>query len=74
MGPKPKDVLAVKAVQLAKAAPNSWLEFMDALNVYARERVDACVQAPSDKVLLAQGMARQVNELLALMTEAVKQK
>lgn len=72
--PKPKDILLSKAAHLSKAAPNSWKEFVDALGVYARERVDGCIQAPSDKVLIAQGMARQINELLTLMVDASKQK
>lgn len=72
--PKPKDVLILKAAHLSKAAPNSWGEFIEAFTAYARERVDLCIQAPADKVLLAQGMARQVNELLALMVDASKQK
>ena len=72
--PKSKDVLITTAGRLAKAAPNSWTDFIEALNHYARERTDACVQAPSDKVQIAQGMARQVNELLTLLTDAAKQK
>lgn len=72
--PKPKDNLALAAARLSKAAPNTWGEFTEALVAFARERSDACVLAQADKVLLAQGMARQCNELLALFTDAAKLK
>lgn len=72
---KPKDNLALAAARLSKAAPNAWGDLVAAFSVYARERELACVQAPADKVLLAQGMARQCNELLTLITdEAAKVK
>ena len=72
--PKPKDVLTDAAARLSRAAPKSWEEFTAALSEFARDRTDACVQAPSDRVLIAQGMARQCNELLALFIDAAKQK
>lgn len=72
--PKPKDVLVIAAARLSKAAPNMWQEFLPAFEAYARERELACVHAPADKVLSAQGMARQCIELLALLSDAAKQK
>ncbi len=70
--PKPKDNLQVAAARLSRAAPNMWAEFLVEMEAYARSRESACVQAPADRVLLAQGGARQVNELLALFHEAAK--
>lgn len=70
--PKPKDNLQVAAARLSRAAPNMWIEFMVELAAYARDRESACVQAPADRVLLAQGGARQCNELFTLFTEAAK--
>lgn len=72
--PKPKDVLATAAARLSKAAPNGWKEFMDAYAALARERTDACVSAPADKVLNAQGRAQQLLELQDLLIDAAKQK
>lgn len=72
--PKPKDVLVTVAARLSKAAPNSWKDFMDAYDAFTRSRMDACVAAPADQVLRAQGMALQCVELQTLFAEAVKQK
>lgn len=72
--PKPKDNLLLAAARLSKAAPNTWPDFIAAFEEFARDRESACVQAPSDRVLLAQGMARQCIELLTLLKDAAKQK
>ena len=72
--PKPKDVLELVAARLSKAAPNTWVEFMPALEEYTREIELACVRAPADGVLIAQGRARQLQELLTLFKNAAKQK
>lgn len=72
--PKTKDVLASAAARLSRAAPNQWAETIAALEKYVRERELACVQAPADRVLIAQGMARQCQELLTLFTDEAKQK
>lgn len=72
--PKPKDVLLIVAARLSKAAPNTWAEFVTAMEVYVREAELACVKAPADAVLLAQGRARQCHDLLTIFHDAVKQK
>jgi hypothetical protein len=51
-----------------------WSEFLEAFEAVTRDRESACVQAPSDRVLIAQGMARQCIELLTLLKDAAKQK
>lgn len=71
--PKPKDVLTTAAARVSRAAPNAWEEFMAAFATYTRSRETACIQAPADGVLLAQGGARQCIELLDLL-EAAKLK
>lgn len=72
--PKPKDVLATAAARLSRAAPNTWAEFMSAMDEYARERELACIHAPADKVLITQGKAQQSRELFSLLIDAAKQK
>lgn len=69
--PKPKDELAIVAARLSRTAPNTWDDFIKAFEAYARERKDACVQAPADKVLVAQGRAQQCVELSSLFTNAI---
>lgn len=72
--PKPKDTLTLAAARLSKAAPNTWQEFIAALEPYAREAELACVRAPADGVLIMQGKARERHDLLTLLTDAAKQK
>lgn len=69
--PKPKDELATAAAYLSRAAPNKWVDFVKAFEAYAAERKDSCVQAPADRVLLAQGRAQQCVELSSLFMNAI---
>lgn len=71
--PKPKDELQAVAARLSRAAPETWQAFIKAFEVYTDEARDACVQAPADKVLKAQGRAQQCVDLSALFTTAIKQ-
>jgi hypothetical protein len=71
--PKPQDELALVAARLSRAAPNSWDDFVKVFAAYVQLRKDGCVQAPADKVLLAQGRAQQCMELHTLFTEGIKQ-
>ena len=69
--PKPHDELALVAARLSRAAPNTWDEFMKAFEDYTAVRRDACIQAPADRVLLAQGRAQQCVELSSLFSKAI---
>jgi hypothetical protein len=69
---KPHDVLAIAAAQLSRAAPNTWAEFLKAFEAYACIYKDACVQAPADQVLKAQGKAQGCVELSSLFINAIK--
>lgn len=70
--PKPRDDLATAAAHLSRAAPNSWVNFIEAFDAYTALRVSACVQAPADKVLVTQGKAQQCAELSSLFTNAIQ--
>lgn len=72
--PKPKDVLATAAARLSKAAPNSWVDVLSAMEEYTRGIELACIRAPADGVLIMQGRARECRELLTLFKDAAKQK
>jgi hypothetical protein len=72
--PRPKDALVAAAARLSRAASGDWANFLTAFEAYTRERESACVHATSDRVLLAQGGARQCIELLTSFTDAGKQK
>ena len=69
--PKPHDELALVAARLSRAAPNSWDDFVRAFEAYAEVRRDACIQAPADRVLIAQGKAQQCVELSSLFSKAI---
>jgi hypothetical protein len=69
--PKPHDELSAVAARLSRAAPNTWDEFIKAFEAYAAVRRDACVQAPADRVLIAQGRAQQCVELSSLFMNAI---
>jgi hypothetical protein len=71
---KPNDELTLAADRLSRSAPRQWEEFIATVKVCLRERELACVQAPADKVLQAQGRALQLQELLVLLTSPPKQK
>jgi len=71
--PKPKDELQAVAARLSRAAPETWQAFIKAFEVYTNEARDACVQAPADKVLKAQGRAQQCVDLSSLFSSAHKQ-
>lgn len=62
----------LKAAALARAAPTQWDEFLSAFKDYAARRRDECVQAPSDRIFLAQGHAQRCNVLLNELTDCRK--
>ena len=66
--PKPHDNLAEAAVRLSRTAPNAWLDFMKAFSEYTDSRRAECIRAPADKVLLAQGHARECETLAEIFT------
>ena len=68
---KPRDELALVAARLSRAAPSTWDEFIKIFEAYTADRKDSCVQAPADKILLAQGRAQQCVELSSLFKNAI---
>jgi hypothetical protein len=68
---RPHHELSLAAAKLSRAAPNQWEQFVKAFEMYTAVAVQACVAAPPDKVLIAQGQARQSAEILNLLNEAI---
>lgn len=66
-----KDAVAVAAAKLKRTAGPLWEEFEKAFNVYAATVKDTAIQAPADKVMVAQGRAQQCVELSTLFSEAI---
>jgi hypothetical protein len=62
--------LADNTLRLAAAAPGSWSEFTQAIEVLAQDAVDGCLSAPPDVVLRAQGRAQYAREFVAMLKNA----
>lgn len=66
------DKLSIAAAKLQRAAPSLWSEFMDAFSAFSGMRAGEVVQAPPDKVFVAQGRAQQCAEFSTLFANALK--
>lgn len=55
--------LTPAAARLARAAPNEWKTFLEAIHNYAEARIVECVQSPSDTLHIAQGRAQNALHL-----------
>jgi phytoene dehydrogenase-like protein len=69
--PRSQDNLAVAAAYLKRAAPKSWAEFMTALEAINTEAATLCVQAPPDQILVKQGRAQQLVELVTSLRDCI---
>lgn len=65
------DKLTMAAARLQRANPNGWKDFMDAFEGVAAAKTKECVQAPPDKVIVAQGRAQQCADLLDLFANSL---
>ena len=69
---QPKDQLSIAAAHIARAAPKSWDELVEAINVMAEKAMVDCMNAPGDRVSVAQGRAQVWVELFDLFGDAIK--
>jgi len=66
----PKPDLVMASDRLARTAGPVWEDFLKAFAAYSANRVKECVQAPVDKVMVAQGRAQETAALFELFTTA----
>lgn len=66
--PSAGELLKEFADRLRNADRNSFNSFLQALDVYTIEALEAMMQAPQDKILEMQGRARQCKLFLDLMS------
>jgi hypothetical protein len=59
------------AAHLKRSAPKSWMEFMTAIEGMNSEAASVCVQAPPDQILVKQGRAQQLGELVTLLRDCI---
>lgn len=60
---RPKDDLTTKAAQLARAAPNEWRGFLEALAGYNDFMRASLVQSPLAELQINQGKAQAIDAL-----------
>ena len=59
--------LVLAAANLARAAPERWKNFMDALAAYTEDKGIECIQSPIDMLQVAQGRAQGLAALGRLL-------
>ena len=65
-----EDALAVAAAKLKRQLPSVWEEFEKAFEAVGAAARDVAIQAPADKVMVAQGRAQQCVAFSELFTKA----
>jgi len=64
--------LIERSAALARTSPNSWAEFIEALEAYSNEQRNILVQSPLDVLQVTQGRAQAVSQLLELLRDCVR--
>lgn len=59
--------LILASAQLARSAPKSWQQFLDALSAYSSQQTTNCIQSPLENLPVAQGRAQNAAHLLGLL-------
>jgi len=64
--------LIIAAAKLARGAPETWEEFLGALQVYTEAQISNCISSPLEELQRAQGRAQNASALLRLIRDALK--
>lgn len=64
--------LILAAAKLARSAPETWEEFLGALQVYTEAQISNCISSPLEELQRAQGRAQNASALLRLIRDALK--
>lgn len=64
--------LIIAAAKLARSAPETWEEFLGALQVYTEAQISNCISSPLEELQRAQGRAQNASALLRLIRDALK--
>lgn len=64
--------LILAAAKLARSAPETWEEFLGALQNYTEAQISNCISSPLEELQRAQGRAQNASALLRLIREALK--
>ncbi len=71
MNIRDEDTLAIAAANIKRAAPKLWEEFEKAFNAVGAAQKEAAIQAPVDRVMVAQGRAQQCGAFSDLFSKAI---
>lgn len=66
-----QDNLILKAANLAKASPQQWRDFLDALAAYTEIHKDNLIKSPLPELPVNQGRAQGLTTLHKVLSEAV---
>lgn len=64
--------LTLASAKLARAAPQFWAEFTQALAAQTSTHVNALISSPPEQLPLAQGRAQSMTALLSLLETCIK--
>ena len=63
--------LAMKAAMLARNAPDSWKQFLGALQDYSSQQIQNCIQSPLELLPVTQGRAQATARLYGILAECL---
>lgn len=63
--------LILKAAQVARSAPESWRQFLEALQSYSSQQITHCIQSSLEELPRAQGRAQATAHLYGLLADCI---
>lgn len=63
--------LILASARLARSAPESWKQFLGALESYSSNQISSCVQSPLDELPRAQGRAQATARLYGIFADCL---
>ena len=63
--------LTLKAALLARNAPESWRQFLEAFQAYSSQQIQNCIQSSLENLPVAQGRAQSTARLYGLLAECL---
>ena len=69
--PRTTDKITLAFAHMKRAAPAAWAELEIELNALLNQRATEVMNAPADRIFVAQGKAQQLHELVKLATSCI---
>ncbi len=68
---KPEELLAVRAAHLARANPEAYRLFMEAVQAYYAKTVQLCINSPLESLPNAQGRAQAIAHIGETLADCI---